>query len=387
MKNIDELRGEIDVIDDRMANLFADRMVLAAEIAKAKQESGTVVLHRAREEAILRRLSGQVEKKWVPALRQLYETMFRLSRAHQEIMLSREPSPLRRSIEDGAARAGEHFPTTALVACQGIEEAYSHIAARQLFQTPQTLFLRTFEAVFQAVEQRLCTYGVLPIENSTYGSVTQVYDLLKRHNCRIVRGVRLQIDHCLLSPAKSVKDIREIFSHEQALGQCSAFLDQLPANVAITACENTAVAARMAAQSGREDVAAISSESCAKRYNLKILKKNLQNEARNETRFICIAPQLEIYPNANKCAVLLTLRHEPGTLAALLQLPAALSVNLTKLETRPDPGKDFAFLFCLELESNAATPESIDFLEQMEQLSESFALLGSYRELGVGEAG
>jgi chorismate mutase/prephenate dehydratase len=377
--SLEDLRNEIDGIDNDLTRLFERRMSLAAQVAQTKRQSGAPVFQHGREEAILQRLSARVNPELAPALRQLYATLFRLSRARQQHLLVDENSPLRHSIAAALRLGAQGFPTSASVACQGIEGAYSHLAARSLFRQPKVVFVRSFDAVFRAVEQRLCRYGVLPIENSTYGSVTQVYDLLKRHDCRIVRSLRLRVEHCLLGNAASIKAIREIYSHEQALGQCADFLAKHP-EITVTVCENTAVAARMAAESGRTDAAAISSEECAALYGLRVLLRGIQNEKKNETRFICIAPQTELYPGANRCSVLLSLKHEPGSLAALLQLPAALGINMTKLENRPAPGKDFEFLFYLDLEADAARPETQDFLECMAELSEDFTFLGSYFE-------
>jgi chorismate mutase/prephenate dehydratase len=376
---LEGLRQSIDGIDDQLAALFAKRMELAAQVARAKQQKGGPVFQRGREEAILTRLAAQAEPKWQPALRQLYATIFGLSRAHQRALLADATTPLRAELAAAILRGAEGLPVTATVACQGIAGAYSHLAAGRLFHEPQVVFLRSFEAVFRAVERGLCPYGVLPIENSSFGSVTRVYDLLKLHDCRIVRSLRLPIDHCLLSRANALSEVREIFSHEQALGQCSGFL-AAHSNITVTVCENTAVAARMAAAPGNEATAAISSAECAALYGLQLLRKRIQNVQNNETRFICIAQNASIPPGANRCSVLLSLPHHSGSLSALLQLPACLGVNLTKLETRPVPGKEFEFLFYLDFETDASQPEAADFLEQMQELSEEFTFLGSYWE-------
>ncbi|MDR2752973.1 MAG: chorismate mutase [Oscillospiraceae bacterium] len=379
---LDELRGQIDCVDDEIAGLLQRRMALAAAVAREKQRTGGSVLHKGREQAIIERLQAQTEPQWHTSLRLVYHSLFQASRAHQQRLLAgEEDSPLRHEIAEAVERGRAGFPQTGSVACQGILGAYSHLAAQRLFrcESPNVVFLRTFDAVFRAVEQGLCRYGMLPIENSSYGSVTPVYDLLKKHNCHIVRAVRLPIAHCLLSKAKFLQDVKEIFSHEQALGQCADFLEKLK-NVKITVCENTAVAARLAAAC--PGAAAISSEECAALYGLEVLKRKIQNEPDNETRFICIAAQPEMAPHANKTSVLLSLRHRPGSLAELLQLLAAMDVNLTKLENRPAPSSsgDFEFLFYLDMECDAALPETARFLEEMARQSESFLLLGSYLE-------
>jgi len=378
---LDELRAEIDGIDDEIAPLLVRRMALAAQVAAVKRETGAPVLQPAREKAVLARIGAGTEAQYIPALEAVYEAVFRASREYQRGLLATQgDSPLRQECAEAAALGAGGFPESAAVACQGIEGAYSQLAAQRIFRAPEVLFLRTFDAVFRAVVLGQCRYGVLPIENSSFGSVTPVFDLLKRHRCRIVRAARLPIAHCLLSRAGALEEVREIYTHEQALGQCSKFLEKLSPWTTLTVCENTAVAARMASESGRNDVAAISSEECAALYGLGVLKRGIQNEARNETRFICIARQAEIYPGANKSSVMLTLQHRPGSLARLLQLVSAAGVNLTKLETRPVPGRNFEFLFYLDMECDASQPETAGFLEEIARQSEDFFFLGSYME-------
>ena len=378
---LDELRVEIDAADDEIAPLLARRMGLAAQVAAAKRENGMPVSQPAREKAVLARLGAGLEPQYVPALETVYSAIFRASREYQQGLLRvNEDSSLRRKIAEGAARGQAGFPESAAVACQGIAGAYAHQAALRIFKEPDVMFLRTFDTVFRAVERGQCRYGVLPIENSSYGSVATVFDLLHRYRCKIVRAARLPITHCLLSRAGSLDDVREICTHEQALGQCGGFLETLGDRVTVTVCENTAVAARTVAESGRDDLAAISSEECASLYGLGVLQRGVQNEAHNETRFICIARQAEIYPGANKSSVLLTLQHRPGSLAEMLQLVAARGVNLTKLESRPIPGSNFDFMFYLDMECDASQPGTADFLEALERHSEEFSFLGSYTE-------
>lgn len=175
------------------------------------------------------------------------------------------------------------------VACQGAEGSYSQEAALRLFDNPRIVYMRHFEGVFQAVEQGLCQYGVLPVENSIAGSVEDVQRLMKSHAFQLVDTVLLPVRHCLLvkSPL-DIADITEIVSHEQALWQCSQFLARYP-HIRVTVCPNTAVAARTIAESDRTDIAAISSCHCAELYGLTVLKENIQNTDHNYTKFICIA--------------------------------------------------------------------------------------------------
>ena len=261
-----------------------------------------------------------------------------------------------------------------------MEGAYSQQACDKLFQHPSVFFCATFDKVFAAIEQGLCQYGVLPLENSTAGSVNAVYDLMQKHNFSIVRSVRLRVDHSLLAlPGTKLSDIREIVSHGQALEQCSEFLKQLP-NVTVTRCENTAAAARMVAESGRKDLSAIASNACAEIYGLQSLQDRVQNEHGNYTRFICIAAKPEVYPGADRTSLLVTLANEPGSLYQVLARIYGCGINLTKLESRPIPGSDDTFRFYFDLEASVYSPELPKLLGELESVCEHVCYLGSYSE-------
>ena len=163
------------------------------------------------------------------------------------------------------------------------------------------MYFGSFESVFAAIENGFCDYGVLPLENSTAGSVNQVYDLMLNRNFKIVRSTRLKVDHNLLAKrGTKLEDIKEIFSHPQAISQCSAFLEKLGKGVKVTPCENTAAAAQAVAESSRDDVAAICSHNCISLYALERLAADIQDRGDNYTRFICISKKLQIFPGADK---------------------------------------------------------------------------------------
>ena len=262
-----------------------------------------------------------------------------------------------------------------------MEGAYSEQACEKLFKRPNTFFFSSFEAVFSAIEKGLCRYGVLPLENSTAGSVNAVYDLMMRHNFRIVRSVRIKVDHNLLAdPGAKIENIREIYSHEQAISQCAHFLQGLP-NVKVIRCENTAVAARMVAESGRSDVAALSSRACMDLYGLENLAASVQDQGNNFTRFICIAKDLEIYPGADRTSLMVVLPHRPGSLYQVLSRFYALGVNLNKLESRPIPERNFEFMFYFDLETSVYAPQFTQLMGELPELCEDFSYLGSYSEV------
>ncbi len=274
------------------------------------------------------------------------------------------------------------FPTKAVVACQGIEGAYSQIAAKKLFPEGTFIYFKNFGAVIKAVREGMCDFGILPIENNTFGSVKAVYRLLGKEEVNIIRGYRLKIEHQLLAKAGTkLSEITTIYSHEQALGQCAEFLHSLGEKVAETPCRNTAVAARMVAQSSDPYCAAISSPECAKLYHLKVLKWKTADNDTNYTRFLCIARRKDIYPGANRISMILTLPHTPGALCDILSKFKELNLNLLKLESEPIAGRDFEFCFYIDIEASMKDERVRRLVEELKALCPSFRFLGNYEEL------
>jgi len=378
--NLDELRVEIDDIDKQMVELFTRRMEVCRGVAEYKRSVGKNVFDPERERKKLvsvAELAGEDMRSYaVP----LYSLMMDLSKAYQEKVIARD-NELCRRINEAVANTAPVFPEFATVACQGVEGAYSQIACEKLFNVPNIMYFKNFDAVFTAIEKGFCQYGVLPIENSTAGSVNQVYDLMMRHNFNIVRSVRVKVDHSLVAlKGTKMEDIKEIVSHEQAINQCSEFLRSM-GNVTVTVCENTAMAAKLVAQSGRKDLAALSSHSCAALYGLDCLKESVQDNGGNFTRFICISKNLEIYPGADKTSIMAVTAHKPGALYKLLSRFYAHGVNLTKLESRPLPDKNFEFMFYFDLEKSVYSVEFIQLLGELGEMCEEFEYLGSYSEV------
>ena len=266
---IKELRNQIDKIDEQLVELFKQRMGVSARVTEYKREHNMPVLDATRERELLARISTLAGEDMEEYARVLYATILDLSRSYQHKNLCSE-SVTSREVSAALENTSKLFPTKALVACQGVEGAYSQIAAEKLFRAANIVYFNNFEGVFSAIEKGMCKYGVLPLENSTAGSVNNIYDLMIGHNFKIVRSVRLKIDHNLLAKrGTSLSDIKEIFSHEQAIHQSEKFLKTLP-GVKVTVCANTAMAAKMVSESDRTDVAALSSRYCAEQYGLDI---------------------------------------------------------------------------------------------------------------------
>ena len=379
-QNLTQLRDQIDGIDQKLVELFKQRMAVSREVAAYKQEHGLPTLDAGRERALLAKVGSLAGEDLADYTESVFRSIMAASRSYQK-QCEGSGSPVYEGIRTALSTTPDLFPQRATVACQGIEGAYSQIACDSIFKSPTILYFDTFDHVFKAVESGMCQYGILPIENSTAGSVNATYDLMTRHNFSIVRSARLKVSHNLLAKAGTgLPDIKEVFSHEQAINQCSAFLSGLK-GVKVTVVPNTAVAARMVSQSERRDVAALSSRFCGKTYGLELLRANVQNRDNNYTRFICISKEPVIYPGANRISLVIAFEHTPGALYEILSKLAALDINMTKLESCPVSGRNFEFIFFLELEASVQEPGVLPMLEELERSCADFNFLGSYAEV------
>ncbi|MBQ4227239.1 MAG: chorismate mutase [Clostridia bacterium] len=377
---LSELRTQMDETDGKLLEMFVRRMELSSQIAQYKKDKKLPVQDLRREREKLVSVAQAVPTELRDYASGLYSMLFEISRSYQNRLIGTY-SELSDRVWEALQKTPNIFPDYEAVACQGIEGANSHSACLKLFPHANAMFFSSFEAVFTAIEKGLCRYGIVPVENSTVGSVTQVCDLMMSHRFSIVRSVRLRVSHDLLAkPGTKLEDIKEIYSHQQAISQCSRFLSELK-NVRVIPCENTAVAARLAATSEEKGVAAIASPECLRYYPLSCVKAGVQNTNDNYTRFICISRELEIYPGADRTSLMLTLPHEPGALCRLLNGIYALDINLVKLESRPLPGHSFEFMFYFDLEVPVYSQKLTQLLSELPGACDSFTYLGSYSEV------
>ena len=373
--DLKETRERIDAVDAQIVSLFAERMELAQDVAANKIALGKAILDPVREREKLAEVAAQAPRDLQDQTIALFSLLMSMNKARQHQLVQRQQTQSK-----VPAMSTEPFPATASVACQGSEGAYSQQAACKLFRCPSISYFDTFEGVFRAVEDGFCSYGVLPIENSTAGSVNAVYDLMARHNFSIVRSVRLKVSHNLLAlPGTSIDSIREVISHEQAINQCSRFIDRH--YLAATPVRNTASAAKAVAQNKQPGLAAIASLDCAALYGLEPLAENIQDSDSNYTRFVVIAREPIVYPGANRTSLMLKLKNEPGSLYRALERIFALDINLVKLESRPIPGREFEFLFYFDLECPADTPAFTTMLASLDDICNSYTYFGTYAEM------
>lgn len=377
---IKDLRQSIDAIDDQIASLYVERMAIAKKIGEYKVQNKLCVGDSSRERDIVNRVTKDMPEELKLYGKQLFESLFNTSKAYQTRFVEID-SKIITEVKKALMEGVQPFPTSASVACQGVAGAYSQIATDRMFPIADILYFKDWDAVFKAVERGLCEYGVLPIENSNAGSVNAVYDLMRKHNFYIVKSIKLRIQHYLMSKSGTeIGDIKEIYTHEQAVAQCSEFLKALP-NVKVTVCDNTAKSAELVASSDRRDIACICSHDCAGIYGLNIVEPNVQNNDNNYTRFIAIAKELKLYENATKISIMANLPHEAGSLNKVLNRFASLGLNLTKLESRPMSNTSFEFAFYFDVVARIEQPEVQNLLAEMENTCDKFVFLGAYEEV------
>ena len=374
MRDLSEIRIDIDQIDEELIALFKRRMDCAKEVGYYKKANNTPVLNEKRENEILDAVA-QKGGEYGAHARLLYSNIMELSRALQHNIVC-SGKALREEIMQARTKPDTENITAAY---QGIRGANSHEAALKLFPNAETMSCKTFEDVFAAVDSGQATFGVLPVENSTAGSVSAVYDLILQHRFHIVGALDLPIEHCLGGLKQSTfDDIEMVWSHPQALAQCSGYIASH--NLKPVPKANTAVAAQEVAQEKRLNVAAICSKAAIEEYGLQTLAESLQDYPDNTTRFIVISKELIITENANKISLCFSLPHVTGSLYSLLCRFNSLGLNLTKIESRPIQGKDFEYLFYLDFTGNVHSENVIDLLSQLSEEMPEFSFLGNYFE-------
>lgn len=372
MKELGELRKQIDSVDTELVKLFEKRMEVSRQIAETKQAQGLPVLNREREQEVLEGVAAKADLH--DSVRYLYEFIMALSRQYQQQQMD-----LQIEIPQ---YAGEKPEYPALVTYQGVEGAYSEEALREFFGEEVTaVHVDSFADVLENLEQGKSEYGILPIENSSTGSINDVYTLLQKYNCYIVGEYKLSISHCLVGTKDCrIDDIKEVYSHDQGLLQCSNFLGRYPYIKQIP-YYNTAMSARMVAQCGDKTKAAIASRRSAKKYGLRVIEEQISNTDNNYTNFIIVSKQFVDAPENDKISAALTLKHEVGSLYKLLALFYINGANLLKLESRPLHDRPFEYCFFVDFEGNIRDQNIKTLIHSIMEHASSFKLLGNYKKM------
>ena len=381
MDELQELRGGIDAIDARMVELFRRRMEVTARVGRYKLARGLPVLDTGREAQVLEKkaaLAGEGLRDDVTAL---YETIMALSRRQQQRLIAQNGTPpWLVSLNAAMQSARNPLPKgTARILYQGEPGAYAEEAAVDFFgEDCRRDHVAGWEDIFAALRDGKADYGVLPIENSSTGSINQVYDLLAKYGGYIVGEQTVRVNHCLMAPrGASLDTVREVFSHEQGLMQCGEYLKAHP-DWTQTALRNTAAAAKFVAEQGDPGKAAIGSRRCAALYGLDVLAEGINSNRENFTRFVVVSPVMELHPGREKVSLLVTLSHQSGSLYRLLSVFAHGGLNLMKLESRPMPGRPWEYRFFVDFTGNLTAPGMEETLRDAAETAEGFRVLGNY---------
>lgn len=371
-----ELRNEIDKLDDELIPLLLKRMDISRQVAEYKVQNGIPVLNEQRELEILEDVASKCGEQG-EVIKTVFSAIMDASRALQHKIIGGGVE-LRNLISN--AKCEKNLTANGEpIACQGVQGAYSGEAAKALFPDSPINFHKQFEDVFEAVNQNKARFGIIPVENSTAGSVHESYDLIMKYKFFIVGAYDLRVDHCLCAkPGAKFEDIENVYSHTQALSQCNIFLKNFDFT-GIT-FSNTAAAAKFVSESEKNNIAAICSESAAKKYGLKIIRKGIQNVTNNTTRFIVISKELVIDEDAEKISLIFSAPHRTGSLYRVLGRFSMTGLNLTKLESRPVANGRFDYYFYVDILGSVRDEQTLDLLCALSDELPEFSFLGNYYE-------
>ncbi len=380
MKDLSKCREEIDKIDTELLSLLEKRMRVAESVAKYKLANGIKVFDEERERAVLAKIGERSPEDIREKLVGTYDGIMNMSKLHQYELKSEFSA--RREFFKAALESSDVSKNNFAgikVGVQGVDGAFSSQAARCMYPGAEIIFYPSWAQIFTALHAGEIEYGVLPVENSTYGSVTDVYRLIMDNDAYIAMSYKLPVEHSLLAKeGDSIDNIKEVISHPQAIGQCSNFIDEH--NFVATQTSNTANAAMTVSQSERNDIAAIASVDCAELYGLVVLERGIQNEKVNTTRFAAISRKLSVSPSADKISIQFALAHREGTLARILGYFSALGLNLTKIESRPIPSKPFEYRFFLDFNGSMRDTHTFNLICALSDELSEFRFLGNYEE-------
>ena len=370
-----ECRNKLDVIDKKIVKLFEERMDICGKVAETKIASGKAVYDAEREKQKLDAVSAMADSEFNQvAVRELFSQMMSISRKYQYSILAEHG----RAMKLGFERLDQLPMEGVRVVHQGVEGAYSHAAAIQYFGEKAEIYhVARFEDAMKEVQLGNADYAVMPIENSSAGAVIDMYDLLTRYDNYIVAETFLPVNHALLGvPGAKLSDVKTVFSHPQALMQCSAFLNDN--GLKQISVENTAVAAKRVVEEGDKSQAAIASEIAGKLYGLELLKPSIQNNQGNTTRFVILANRKVYQKDAGKISLCFELPHTSGSLYNMLGNFIFNHVNMMMIESRPIPGRNWEYRFFVDIEGNLQDAGVKNALRGIGAEAQNFKILGNY---------
>lgn len=376
MIDLQECRKEIDVIDKEIMSLFEERMKVCEDVAKYKIHTGKKVLDPKREKDKLKVLEEQAHGEFnTLGVQELFQQIMAISRKRQYQLLTSNGIEEKRDYEMVDALPLKDVN----VVFQGVEGAYSYAAMRAYFPDDiNSYHVKTFRDAMEEVASGKADYAVLPIENSTEGIVTDIYDLLTEYQLYIVGEQGVKVEHVLLGlPGVELGEIERVYSHPQALAQCKRYLEQHPSWKTVKT-ENTAGAAKKIHEEQRREQSAIASRAAGELYGLSVLAENICYNEKNVTRFIVVSAKPVYEKTAAKVSVCFELPHTSGTLYNMLSHFIYNGLNMTKIESRPIAGKTWEYRFFVDFEGNLEQPAVKNALRGLEAEANRMRVLGNY---------
>ncbi len=377
MRDLSEIRVDIDAVDKELLALFERRIGLSDEVADYKMANHKPVLDAVREKE---KLKGITDHFTDPFMKQASEELFvqimSISRKKQYRQMAREGLG-----EDFHFTTVEAFDfTNSRVVYQGVEGAYSEVAAKRFFGENVTVHhVKTWRDAFEALRQDTCDYAVLPIENSTAGTIAENHDLLSEYDYHIIGEQVIDIDHALLGlPNARLSDIRTVYSHPQALSQCDNYLRRLHPEYKAVEMENTAVSAKKVKEDNDPTQAAIAGEINGRLYGLSVMERSIQDVKGNRTRFIVVGKECVYRKDAGRVSISFELPHEKGSLYRVLSHIIFNGLNMTKIESRPIRDRQWEYRFFIDFDGNLQQDAVQNALRGLKEETSRLRVLGNY---------
>ncbi len=370
-----DLRKQIDGIDAQIVELYEKRMDISRQVAEYKIETGKKVFDKVREVEKIRKVKSLTSNEFnSQGIEELFEQIMSMSRKLQYRLLTEHGSSGRLPFIGVDALEKEK----ARVVFQGAEGAYSQAAMMQYFGDKVNSFhVDTFRDAMAAIDEGSADFAVLPIENSTAGIVSEIYDLLVEFENYIVGEQIIKIEHCLMAaPGTRIEDIKTVYSHPQSLMQSARFLNEYSWRQ--ISMQNNAFAALKVAEDKDNTQAAIASEYAAKQYGLEVLLKGVNQSSTNSTRFIIVTNQKIFLKEAGKVSICFEVAHESGSLYHMLSHFIYNNLNMNRIESRPVEGRDWEYRFFIDFDGNLSDSAVKNALRGLREEARNMKILGNY---------
>ncbi|MFV0396112.1 MAG: prephenate dehydratase [Coprobacillaceae bacterium] len=371
MKNLEQCRQEIDAIDQELITLFEKRMQVCKEVVLYKLENNQEIFQPEREKSVIDKNVNRVKEESLKSYASNFvQDMMNISKSYQSSFVPlKNQYPLQDTRKENI-----------IVGYQGVPGAFSYQSMKRYFGEVPSKDYTQFEDVFKALKNKEIDYGIVPLENSSTGAITDNYDLVRDYGFYIVGEQSISISQHLLGlPDSKIDKIEEVYSHPQGLQQSSIFLNQYP-DIEQKEYTNTAASAKYIRDTNDITKAAIASKEAAELYGLKVLEENIENQKSNHTRFIIIGRNLEKSEGANRVSVVFTLQHLAGTLYSILKSIKDYDISLSRIESRPIANKPWEYYFYIDFEGSLEDAKVQRAIEEMKTRCLTLRILGNYQQ-------